>query len=226
MGKEDVVIINQPGNLEQRTSKTGKVRYSIKVTSEPLAFNLNAKELGQDVAASLAHYFREQIKGTTQQAAPATIEARKRFAKAAAQGRAWALRRYSGGQIGASQPNSSDRLFNDSGRFAQSIVARATGDNWRINVAGSRLDARTANNGGMAAVERIWGRLVQLVPAFADVSIAFASNEVLKARARMQQRLVQKMPATSKNMSFGEAAAKLFNVARQIGAGLGDLLAG
>lgn len=202
MGRDDVVVINQPG-LEQRTYiKTGKVRFVIRTKSEPVVFNLNAQELGGEIAVALAHYFREKVKGITQQAAPATIKARERFAKAAAAGKTWATKRYSGGRTGASTPNQSTALFNDSGRFAQSIQAAAQSKGgWRINVAANRLDPRTANNGGTAAVERIWGRLVQLVPAFADVGIAFASDELLRARARAQQNMIQKQRATEKNVS-------------------------
>jgi hypothetical protein len=216
MGKDDIVVINQPG-LEQRTSKTGRVRYTIRIKSEPVAFNLNAKELGAPVAAALAHYFREEVKGITAQAAPATLDARKRFAKAAAAGKAWATKRYTGGKIGATTPNTGSSLFNDSGRLAQSIQAQASGESgWRINVAGNRLDPRTANNGGAAAVERIWTRLVQLVPAFADVSIAFASDELLKARAKSQQMLVNKLPMTDKRVSGWDVAKAGWRVLGQL----------
>lgn len=222
MGRDDIVVINQPG-LEQRTNaKTGKVRFVIRTRSEPVVFNLNAQELGGEIAVALAHYFREKVKGITQQAAPATIAARERFAKAAAAGKSWATKRYSGGKTGASTPNQSTALFNDSGRFAQSIQAAAQNNGgWRINVAANRLDPRTANNGGTAAVERIWGRLVQLVPAFADVGIAFASDELLKAKARMQQRMIQKLPATEKQASIFDAinaGLKFYNQVKQFAA--------
>lgn len=214
MAKDDVVVINQPG-LEQRTSKTGRVRYVIRVKSEPIAFNLNAKELGAPVAEALAHYFREKVKGISAQAAPATIKARERFADAAAKGKAWATKRYSGGKIGAMAANTSSALFNDSGRLAQSIQAVASGETgWRINVAGNRLDPRTANNGGAAAVERIWARLVQLVPAFADVGIAFASDELLKAKANMHARMVKKQKMTDKNVGWFDVAKEAFNLGR------------
>jgi hypothetical protein len=201
MGRDDIVVINQPG-LEQRTSiKTGKVRFVVRTKSEPVVFNLNAQELGGEIAVALAHYFREKVKGITAQASPATIKARERFAKAAAAGKSWATKRYSGGKTGAMAPNQSTALFNDSGRFAQSIQAAAQSKGgWRINVAANRLDPRTAN-GGVAGVEKIWGRLVQLVPAFADVGIAFADDMVLKARARAQQNMIQKQRATEKNVS-------------------------
>jgi hypothetical protein len=206
MAKDDIVVINQPG-LEQRTSKTGRVRYVVRIKSEPVAFNLNAKELGAPVAEALAHYFREKIKGISATAAPATIKARERFAKAASEGKAWALKRYSGGKMGASTPNTSSALFNDSGRLAQSIQAMASGETgWRINVAGNRLDPRTANNGGAAAVERIWTRLVQLVPAFADVSIAFKDDMVLRARAKAQEAMVMKGKMTDKNVGWFDVA--------------------
>lgn len=214
MGKDDVIVINQPGNLKQRTSSTGRVKYSIEVTSEPIAFNLNAKELGGAVAQQLAHYFQEKIRGISAQAAPATIAARERFAKAAAAGKTWALRRYSGGQMGSSAPNKSGALFNDSGRLADSIVARATGDGWRINVAGNRLDPRTANNGGTAAVERIWARLAQLVPAFADVSIAFRESDMLNRAAK---NIVKKMAPTSKNVTVMDVVKAAVDLYRSAG---------
>src|ERR1041385_1737674 len=106
MGKEDVIFINQynSASLEQRTSGTGKVRYVIKTSSEPVAFNLDPKQIGANVTAAIIQHLRNAVKSITAEAAPNTIKARKVEAKAYAAGKPWAVKRYSGGKTGATPP--------------------------------------------------------------------------------------------------------------------------
>ncbi len=170
---DPVLMINQ--GLEERRTRSGKSRFAIRIDSEPVFINNDPKSLGQPVANAIANHFRERIRGVTAQAAPATLKARKVAAKAFAEGKAWALKRYSGGRMGSLPPNQSDRAFNDSGRMADSIVANASSDGaWRINVAASRLDPSTG------AVHRIWNRLVQLIPEFGNPALLLESNAILK----------------------------------------------
>jgi hypothetical protein len=165
------ITINR--GLEERRSRSGKVRRTIRIDAEPMTINVDPKMLGQPIANAIAHHFRERIRGITEKASPATIRMRQTAAKAFAAGEAWALKRYSGGRTGAKPPNQSDRLFNDSGRFADSIAANASSDGaWRVNVAGNRLDDSFA--------DRIWNRLVQLVPEFANLSLLFDGNSLLR----------------------------------------------
>lgn len=214
MGDEDVLILND--GLEQRTSKTGKQRYTIKVTSEPLIFNLDPKQLGAPVAQALAHHFRERIRGITASASAATIKARAVAAKAYALGNPWALKRYSGGRTGAMPPSQhGDKAFNDSGRFAETLVAGASSDGaWRINVAANRLSAETG------AIDRIYKRLTELVPEI--LNPAQIDNAVLRRVIENTQRaVVQKARAQTGKVSIAAIRATL-NLIRDIG-GLTDV---
>jgi hypothetical protein len=111
--------------------------------------------------------------------------------------------------MGSLPPDQSDRAFNDSGRFADSIVASAGSDNaWRINVAANRLDERTA---GASGVDRIWKRLNELIPEFGNVALLF-DNAILK---RTIERVAQERISIGKNASrvvsqFQVFTAKLF----------------
>lgn len=217
MGKDDVVIINQPGNLEQRTSKTGKVRYVITMKTEPVIFNLDPKRMGAEVAKAIVHHLRERVKGIAQQAAPATLKARKVAAKAYALGKPWALRRYSGGRTGPKPPDESSQAFYDSGRFADSIVGSASSDGiWRVNVAANRLS--DTDSGGAS---RIFARLVELVPEFGDTSLLLQNDIVRKSIEKATAGIVSKAKETSKSLVW-EAFRATLELAEQVG----DLIAG
>lgn len=187
MAQDDVIMLNVPmARLEHRTNtRTGKSRFTISVSSEPIAINLDPKALGRPVAEALALHWRNEIKSITEVASKATLAARKAYAKAFGEGKPWATKRYSGGKTGPRTPNQSDRLFNDSGRFADTVTANASKDGaWRVNVAANRL------SGDATTVARIWGRLVELVPSLRDVSLALQSNEVLAAKIKTVREMV------------------------------------
>lgn len=214
MASEDVVVINQ--GLEQRTSKTGKQRYTIKVSSEPVIFNLDPKALGAPVAQAIAHHFRERIKGIAAKAAPATIKAREVAARAFAAGKPWAMKRYSGGRTGAMAPDQSYSLFNDSGRFAQSITANASsGGAWRVNVAANRL------SGDPGSVAKIYARLVELVPEFGNPALLM-QNDVLK---RTIEKATQQM-ITKARMQTGKLQVQLIRSILGLAGQVGELMAG
>lgn len=216
MASDDTIILNQ--GYEIRTSKTGKVRATVVVRSEPIAVNLDPKTLGAPVAAAIAHHFRERIKGITELASFATQKARKVAAKAFADGRPWALKRYSGGKTGSMPPNQSDRAFNDSGRFADTIRANASNDGaWRVNVAANRLDGSTS--GG---VERIWNRLVSLVPEFGNPALLLQNDIIRKAIEKTRDNMHQKREATSQKLGI-ELFRAGFELFHQLGE-FGDLL--
>ena len=203
--KDDVVVI-APG-LEQRTSKTGKERYTIKVSAEPVYVNLSPKELGKDVAIAIANHLKERVKGITAAAAPATIKARKVAAKAFALGKPWAMKRYAGGRTAAAPPNQSDRAFNDSGRFANGITATGGDNSWRVNVPANRL------SGDASSVQRIWTKLVELVPEFADAALLFQNNNILAARKRTLERMVKKgeMQSSTNVLRLIDTAVRIFS---------------
>lgn len=199
---DDVVILNE--GYELRTSKTGKTRFTLKVTAEPLVHRFSAKDLGKDVAIAIADLYRERILSITAIAAPATIRARQVAARAVAAGKAWALKRYGGGRMGTMPPNERDalldggRLFNDSGRMAKSITANASGDDaWRVNVAANRLDEQTADNGGMSAVMQIYARLLEFIPELAEPAKLLDVIGVQRALKNAQRRLIAKARESS-----------------------------
>lgn len=191
---ENVIVLG--GGLEQRTNQnTGRQRFSVQIKPDPkgpIAINLDPVTLGKPVAEAIAHHLREKMKSIAASASPATIRAREAAKRALQRGEQWAMKRYGGGRIGTREPGQSTSLFNDSGRFADSIVARASKDGvWRINVAGNRLDPQTAN-GGTAGVLKIWTRLVELVPEFADMNALMAASDVVRARIKAQEKMFKK----------------------------------
>jgi len=193
---DQVVLLNEL--LEQRTSKTGKQRVTIRVKAEPLIVNADPRALGKPIAEAIAHHYRERIKGITATASPATIKARKVAAKAFAAGKEWALKRYSGGRTGAMAPGQSDRAFNDSGRFADTIAVNASSDGyWRINVASNRLDSTTGN------VERIWKRLSELVPEIADPALLLNNQIFKRALMKANEGLVTKAEERTSKLTVG-----------------------
>ena len=193
--RENIIVLGdlKGGGLEHRTNiKTGKERFSVQLKTDPITINLDPKTLGKPVADAIAHHLRERVKGITETASPATLRARKAAEMAIQAGRAWAVKRYGGGRMGNMAPNQSDKSFNDSGRFAESIsVGASKDDSWRINVAANRLDSKTAT-GGAAGVLRIWQKLVSLVPEFADMGLLMQASDVVRARVKAQERMFSK----------------------------------
>lgn len=210
---DDVIVLNE--GLEMRTSKSGKMRCSVKVTAEPLIVNFDAKRLGRGPALAIAEHFRQRISDIAAIAAPATIKARKVAAKALELGKSWAVKRYAGGRTGAMTPNASDRLFNDSGRMAKTITATASEDAWRVNVAANRLSPDTADHGGIAAVEAIFAKLVDLVPEIGDASLLLDVLSVRRAIKASTDSLVKKIEARSSELPF-EAIEAAIELASQI----------
>jgi hypothetical protein len=215
---DDVIVINNPPGLESRTSKSGKQRFHIKVVAEPLVFSLDEKKIVQPLAEAFAHHIREKIRSITAQAAPATIKAREVARRALLKGEAWAVKRYGGGKMGTRMPAQSNNLFNDSGRMIESIVAQAAKDGtFRVNVAANRLNPETLN-GGEAALQRIWARLVQLVPEIQDVGRAMQSDAMMRARAKAVQGMITKLRADS-----AEKVLRLIKTVADVGSNFADL---
>ena len=189
---DDVMVINDYG-LARRTStlKSGatRSRYTVHIASEPLVADIDPRRLTKAPAEAIAKHFRDSIENISAQAAPATIAARKRSAKAFAEGKSWATRRYSGGRIGAMAPNQSDRLFNESGRFAKSIAVGAVKDGWVINVAANRLDSKTATE---TAIVRMFDLLKQHVPGWGNPDELDNVLSVRKAMNDATANLIQK----------------------------------
>jgi len=145
------------------SGKQRKARYGFEIKSEPLLHDLSELNLGQGPAQAVADLIKDQINGISVRASNATLAMRKKAAAAFTSGESWALRRYSGGRIGAMAPNTSDKLFNDSGRLRESIFVREnmTDASFTVNVAASRLNPDLFGAGFTAMINR----LTALVPA-------------------------------------------------------------
>lgn len=182
---DDVMVINDYG-LTRRTStlKSGatKQRYYTVIKSEPVLISTDPKALTRATASAAADHLRQRVQDISAQASPATIKRRQVAAKALAEGKPWAVQRYSGGRTGTMAPNQSDKMFNDSGRFSRSIAVGGTKDGWAINVAANRLDPRTLD-GGEAGLVKMVERLRQYVPEWGDASRLM---EVLSVRRAMK----------------------------------------
>jgi hypothetical protein len=209
----EYIVLNEGLELRERN---GKQRFTVKVTAEPIVHQFDAYLLGKGPAEAIAEHFRQKIRGIGEKASAATLRARAGFARGVAAGKAWALKRYAGGRTGVTPPNESDRLFNDSGRLASSITANANkdGDTWRINVAANRLDPATANRGGIAAVEQIFSRLVELVPEFGDSSLLATALPIRKAIQDSAKQLLAKARATKSQLDI-QLAKQIFARAKQ-----------
>ncbi len=208
---DDVVVLNQPPT--KRTSSTGRVRYTVDVKSEPLIMNFNAKQLAEGPAIAIALVLREKVQAIGAVASAATQRARAVAGQAFNKGASWALKQYGGGRIGPMAPNQSDRVGNDSGRFARSISAGAVSDGWVVNVAANRLDPSTMN-GGEAGLMRWWTQLNQLVPEFGQPALLFENQKVHNAVVQSLESLIVKARETRDQLTEARARAA-FNVARQ-----------
>jgi hypothetical protein len=210
MAKNEVIVLNE--GLETRTNnKTGKTRFSVRIEAEPVFVVTDPKTLGAPVAQAIAHHLKQKTLGIGQVASAATLKARQVAELAMQVGKPWAMKRYAGGKIGSKPPNTSDRLFNDSGRFAESITANASSDGaWRVNVAANRL------SGPPETVQRIWRRLLELVPEFGNIALLLEQNKVLD---KMVAKMITKGKATAGRASawdVAKAAAQVIRTAADI----------
>lgn len=169
-----VVVINDLSTVAatERIRTTGagtKTRFTVDIKSEPVGVVVDPKLLGAPVAAAIAKRVADGIRGITVTASESTLLFRKYAADALAKGKGWARRRYSGGRTAAASPDQSDRLFNDSGRLANGVVARAQDDgSYTINVTANRLDPSTF---GLASFLGMIARLFELVDVLRDPSL-------------------------------------------------------
>lgn len=198
MATSDIHVLGAATLNERiRTNKRGvsRSRFTIDIEGESLGISLDPAAYGKPVAEAIAALFKERIRSIAAVAKPATIHAREVARRAVARGELWAMRRYSGGKIGTREPGQSNRLFNDSGRFAESFVvgARPGDEGFTVNVAANRLSPDTLNNGGRAALERIWQRLAQLVPELGDVSLLMSSVPIRRAISQAVKDNVQRV---------------------------------
>lgn len=245
---QSVVTINDFGlQRRERVSPTGKasVRFTVGISGSPLPHDLDPAMLGRKPAEAMADWLRERVKSIQAAASPATEKQRVHAAAALRRGEDWALKRYAGGRMGLMPPNPTGNLFNDSGRFAKGIIARPVGasgrvgnpNEWVINVPANRLDPSTLHGAvqGVAALQRIYARLVELVPEFGNPgmlvnipSVRRAIEDSAKAIIGKNGDLRDKLQAARLRTfrtilnTFGALA----DAAEGSGAGMGGLLPG
>lgn len=207
-------VISLNNGLEMRTSKSGKSRFTVRIDAEPIFVVTDPKTLGAPIAAAIALHLRERVLGITATVSAATMRTRRTATKAFAKGEPWAMKMFSGGRTGITPPTTSDRMFNFSGRFAQTITANASKDGaWRINVAANRL------TGAAKDVRQIWTKLVELVPEFQNIGMILESNDLLRGRIKqkLQQHLsnvISKGKKTSKPATAWDLAKALAKTAK------------
>jgi hypothetical protein len=166
---QDVFIIGEGLSERVRTTSAGtKSRMSLEVKVDPVIVNLNELNLGKGPALALQKAISDQIKAISVTAAPATLLKRKYAANAIQAGKSWAMKRYAGGKMGGMAPNSSDKLFNDSGRLAAGVFVRQNPKegSWTVNVPANRLDEKDFKDRG--TFTRMVGWLRTLVPVLRD----------------------------------------------------------
>jgi hypothetical protein len=208
MAKSDVMVLNNynGGTLERRTrfnkAGVGKDRYTVTIKSEPLLIQTDPKALGAGPAVAIAEHLKQAIAGITETVSPATMKARLSAQKAVMNGETWATRRYGGGKMGTRAPARSDRLFNDSGRFIESIAARPNRDGYTINIAGNRLDPSTLN-GGEAALVAMMDRLREHVPEWGDASKLMDVLSVRRAIKDGLKEMTRKTNERTLDMAIG-----------------------
>ena len=167
---QETIVLNGFGLEEKRRTVNGntKSRYAVQIQAEPIVHVFDAKALGKGPAEAIAEAIRTGIHNIVQEASASTRERRRAAAKGIANGAAQDIARYHGSsssRMPPSTPGRFVRLFNDSGRFADSIQVGPTRDNsWIVNVAANRLDPTTFN-GGIAALVPMYERLRSMVPA-------------------------------------------------------------
>lgn len=171
---QDVIVLNDFGSMRveerQRTTSTGtSSRYTVTMTATPILHDFAQAKLSRTVPDALAALLRKQVEAITAPVAPSTDKTREYAANAFARGEPWARKRYAGGRIGDMPPNAAPsgrgKMFNDSGRFAKSIVAmqNTEEESFTINVAANRLRPESFPAG---AFDRMIERLRQLAPAW------------------------------------------------------------
>lgn len=186
----ETIVLNDYSSFQKRTKESAsgatKAKVTVEIKSEPILVEFDEMKLGKGPAEAIAALLKRQVMAIGEFAAPSTRLFRQRAGEAFAAGKRWATKRYSGGRIGAMPPNQTPRLFNDSGRLAQSIFAteNKTDKSWTVNVAANRFDASAFRGGTFEAMLR---RLQELAPAFKG-GAEVAGDESVRAAIRESVR--------------------------------------
>lgn len=224
---QEVVVLNDFGFEERRrTTSSGTTnRYTVTIKAEPVVHVFDPRALGRGVAEAMAAAIRSGIRDIAEIASPSTRRRRDAAAEALRRGAAWAVARYDGGKTGRKDPGKTPRLFNDSGRLAEGIVAGPNDDGWVINVTANRFDPTTFV-GGVPALVSMYERLRALVPVLQGPE-RLMQDEGVKAAITdsLYQLIVVKGGALTlrKNQLMSELRKMKLDLVKQIAGGLAGL---
>jgi hypothetical protein len=214
MAREIIGDWNGALTASRRTRPSGKQRVTLEVRAESISVETNPGEASKILAGALVEAIRKRIQQINVTASPETVLKRKYARSAIQRGAAWATRRYAGGRIGRMDPDSvpGDRLFNDSGRFARSLVARlvtsASGiAEYTINVAANRLDQPQA--------EAMLQRLIQLVPEIGDPKRLRDTPELRDALDQTLRQMIRKRDSRGRELKQ-RLASQVLALVRQV----------
>jgi hypothetical protein len=198
VSQESIVINNwEQLALTERKRTTGagtKSRFTLDIKATAIHVITDPMKLGKPPADAIAKAVTKGIQEIGNNASLATQAARRAAQNAFNRGEAWAMERYAGGRTGAMPPGriSMTRLFNDSGRLAESVAARPNSQEggYSINVAANRLNPETFKSGFVTMIQR----LRDLVPVlqdpdrlFDDPGVVAAIKEVTAGMTRRQR---------------------------------------
>lgn len=170
-------------------TKRRKPRYAFDIKSEPLLFDLNEMNLGGRLAEVWAQRIKDNIRGISKFASEATQAFRYKAAAAFKAGEPWAAQRYAGGRIGPMAPNTTNKLFNDSGRLATGVFVRQnlTDSSFTVNLPANRFNPALFGDG----YERMVDKFVSLVPML-DPKKALGDPQIEAAIKTSVEQMVSK----------------------------------
>lgn len=160
------VLLEYDGvKVQERTRRSGKKHVSMSIESTPILVHHDPAALGKPVAEAIKEAIIAGIKRIPSTVSQEARKKREQAARSFAKGARWATKAYAGGRTGATPPNQSDREYNSSGRLANGIFVSAVpaSSEFVVNAPVNRLNPAFFRDG--AAFERMFRRLVDLVPA-------------------------------------------------------------
>lgn len=212
----DITLAARRGTLA--SGKQRKPRYSIEIDSQPLLMDLNELVLGGRLAEVWAQRIRDNIQGIAIPASKATQGFRKGASEAFTRGEQWARQRYAGGRIGAMAPNTSDKLFNDSGRLAAGVHVRQnlTDASYTVNLPANRFNRETFG----ARYEAMVAKFVSLVPML-DPKKAVTDQQMQKAVTESFDEMMLKLESNAEAAiarGLARLRAQKLRLLKQVGA--------
>lgn len=191
--------ISQRARTSKKSGKTTK-RTSFEIKAEPIVHTFDDQALGRGPAEALKGIISEQIKAISASATTKTLQNRTysqlHFPSQLSKSD---KKRYTGGRIGALEPNQpGGKLFNDSGRLADGLAVgknrQAAGErDWVVNVPANRFTDRS----GHPPTVHLAKRLASLVPALGRPSTLRGNPKLQAAVAESIDLLIAKAKSTN-----------------------------